>query len=100
VKHSETDIFEKAVEAWGADAQAMMLFEEMGELIQVVCKLNRNHNGATLKDLAEELADVELMLDQTKHIYCIEGRVEVWRKKKLERLEKFLWPDGLKGGRR
>ena len=63
-------ICKRAVEVFGKDTQLLMYFEEAGELAQAISKDKR---GFGSKDnIAEEIADVEVMLEQLKHIYVVE----------------------------
>lgn len=65
-----TDIQEKRIgeilHHYGAQAQRRQLVEECAELIQAVTKLERNPNTTTLYNFIEELADVEIMLEQMR----------------------------------
>ena len=68
-----------------------MMIEESAELIQVLTKRNRKVNASTVKQIVEELVDVELMLAQMKNIYGLNQ--DMWkeaRKRKVERLKKRL----------
>ena len=65
-----------------------MLFEEMAELQNAVCKQMRGR--VTNIDIAEEVADVEIMLEQMKLIFSIENDVEEWKCCKIRRLAKRL----------
>jgi hypothetical protein len=62
----EIEIFKEASRIWGDEMQTMMLFEEMGELMQSVSKFGRKRDSLTHMNLLEEIADVEIMLDQLK----------------------------------
>jgi len=62
--------------------------EEMAELIK---ELSKNFRGQPNRDaIAEEIADVSIMLEQLCMIYDIKNAVEVWKRRKLARLEKRL----------
>lgn len=75
------DIYRDAVEAWGFGPQVDMMIEECGELIVALShwKRGRAHN------IPEELADVEIMLDQMRYIFG-EGAVDKQKARKLLRL--------------
>lgn len=61
----ERKTFCAALSRYGAQAQIVMVFEEMAELQDVLCKFLRGRvDGDTLANIAEELADVGIMLDQ------------------------------------
>lgn len=66
-KREERNMFTKALRIYGFDAQAGMLMEESAELIVAMNKYLRNPSDInSLKDLAEEVADVEIMISQLK----------------------------------
>lgn len=84
----EQEIYERALDRWGIRAQTMMAFEEMSELQKEICK---NWRGADNADqIAEEIADVEIVLAQLKMIYGIADDVRRYRESKLARLAKRL----------
>lgn len=60
---------------YGYPAQSNLLVEECAELIQAVNKYRRAKNSAemfkTFQNYIEEIADVELMLEQVKHLLGI-----------------------------
>ncbi len=82
-------ILREAIRCWGDSVQRLKVLEELGELTQAIVKTwlcDDSEEDAMLDHLAEEMADVELMLQQLKIIYDNEDKVEDWRRKKLERL--------------
>lgn len=83
-----TQIYKQAIEKWGSDAQIIMVFEEMSELQKELCKNRRGKNNA--EQIAEEVADVEIVLAQLKMIYGISGTVRQFHEEKLMRLEQRL----------
>lgn len=83
-----TQIYKQAIEKWGSDAQILMVFEEMSELQKELCKNRRGKNNA--EQIAEEVADVEIVLAQLKMIYGISGTVRQFQEEKLMRLEQRL----------
>ncbi len=91
VKQKRIELYQKAVTKWGFDTQVLMVIEELSELIQVLCKLDRKYNGVDEGEIAEEVADVEIMLDQlTEVMLPIRFHVELCKQIKLDRLEKLL----------
>lgn len=89
------NIYKKAWGQWGEDAQLNVLMEECAELIQAVSKYKRYpHEMSTRgRALAEEIADVEIMIDQLKeHMDYLNLKVQVENNKyeKLLRLDKKL----------
>lgn len=90
------EIYQKAIESYGVDNQLFQLDEEMAELIKAVNKWRRNKKlaekySAYVEDVAEEIADVEIMLDQLKMILDInETEILDWKYRKLRRLNEDL----------
>ncbi len=80
-----TEIFSAALETYGAEAQTLMVMEEMSELTKELCKHAR---GADNTDaIAEEIADVHIMLRQMEILYDCADRIWWWYREKLARLE-------------
>ena len=75
----------RAIDHYGAKNQASQLMGEMGELAAELTRhffQNRNRE----KEIAEEIADVQVMLEQMILHLGIEGEVSEWRPNKLKRL--------------
>ena len=85
---SEREIFLKAIDVFGSGNQVIMVMEEMNELGKELCKTFRE-SGAPIDNICEEIADVEIMLDQLKLIVG-EKNVTYYRKKKIKRLKERL----------
>ena len=87
----ERKIFCAALSRYGAQAQITMVFEEMAELQDVLCKFLRGRvDGATLANIAEEIADVGIMLDQMAIEFEVEDAVAEQRAFKVRRLRSRL----------
>lgn len=84
----EKEIYAKALETWGEEAQIAMVFEEMAELQKELCKALRGKKRTDA--IAEEIADVEIMLEQMKLHFGVDGDVENYKVCKLERLKNRL----------
>lgn len=84
-------ILQDAVRTWGRDAQSLMMIEEMSELTKAICKFYRAGDdesaGGAVESIREEMADVQIMLDQMRIMFGKTGHQE---RLKLERLEKRL----------
>ncbi len=78
------EICRAALEAFGAEAQMVMAIEEMSELTKELCKHRRGRDN--VEAIAEEVADVEIMLQQMVILFDCAGQVETFRWYKLERL--------------
>lgn len=82
------EILNAALNRWGAELQTAVAIEEMAELTKELCKHAR---GADNTDaIAEEIADVYIMLSQMEILYGVEERVIWWYNAKFARLETRL----------
>ena len=82
-------IFEKAIETYGADLQKQVAIEEMAELTKEICKDFRGKGNKHF--IIEEIADVQIMLQQLLIIYGISAtELSIATKLKLDRLDKRL----------
>jgi len=84
----EMSLLQRAIAKYGKDAQMKMVLEEMSELQKEICKLWRGKDNRDA--IAEEVADVEIMLDQLKLMLDIPYQVEQHRQNKLQRLQERL----------
>jgi hypothetical protein len=88
----ERSIYQRAIEIWGQDAQIRMVVEELSELIVAVCQYERKR--IPVYEVASEIADVEIMLEQLRSMLGSEKTISrlVTEKKlaKLRRLEERL----------
>ena len=76
----------QAIEAYGFDSQLDQLTEELGELI-VACNKFRRKAKDCGNNLADEMADVEIMIEQIKFALNLGNQVELRKDYKLERLK-------------
>lgn len=81
----ETEIFRSALDKYGADAQTVMVFEEMSELQKELCKHARGKEN--VEQIAEEIADVQIMLEQMIILHNCSDAVKEYRRSKIERLK-------------
>lgn len=84
----EMSILQAAIAKYVEDAQTKMVLEEMSELQKEICKRWRGKDN--LPEIAEEIADVEIMLDQLKLMLGVVDAVQEYRAEKLERLDQRL----------
>ena len=86
----DSAVFHQAIETYGPQHQTMMAMEEMAELAKELCKAYRGLGN--VEHIAEEIADVQITLEQMIILYQCQGMVERIRAEKvkrlLERLEK------------
>lgn len=76
------------VNTFGGLNQLVVAIEECSELQKEISKIIRKKGD--LSNLAEEIADVEIMLEQVKLHFSIGAMVEGIKEEKLTRLEKRL----------
>lgn len=86
------DIMLRAIHRYGEAAQIDMAVEEMAELTKAICKIKRAQAGcevtAAIGNVVEEMADVQIMLDQLRIIF--HRSTEEVEEAKLERLKNRL----------
>ena len=66
-------VYEDAIALWGAENQEKMVVEEMSELTKEICKHWRGRDN--LDAIADEIADVTIMLEQLRMIYNLNDAV-------------------------
>ncbi len=82
------NILEQAIHTYGKEKQEIVAIEEMSELQK---ELSKNIRGEENTDhISEEIADVEIMLEQLKIMHSNRDSVEDWKAKKIERLQRRL----------
>lgn len=75
------ELYQKAMELWGIHSQIIKMIEEMSELTTELCY--ELYDKGSIEAIMEELADVEIMLEQMKVAF---PSIQAIKKKKLERL--------------
>lgn len=78
------DIYSRAVTHYGESSRLLLSIEEMSELTKELVKRARGRNN--MDAISEEIADVEIMLEQLKTLFGNRAEVDCWRAKKLQRL--------------
>ena len=81
----EIKIISDALRCYGVEHQTFVAIEELSELQKELCKYLRDEGGS-IDHLAEEVADVEIMLAQLKYAFCINSDVARHKRFKLGRL--------------
>jgi len=85
--YNRSTLYGMALRAFGPDAQSLKLMEEAAELAAAAA---RNMNGLGNEvDLASELADVEIMIEQFR-LNGLGKLIDFQKQKKLERLAERL----------
>ncbi len=85
---NETEVLQRALDTYGSLPQIVMVFEEMSELQKELCKYLRGKYSPA--SIAEEIADVEIMIEQMKMLFCCADEVRDVRRRKVERLKERL----------
>ncbi len=89
-------VLREAIETFGKVHQIGKLFEEIAELEEAIIK---NHFGRdSAEHIAEEIADVEIMLYQAKLIYGNERMANDYVEKKIARLSETIERERVKDG--
>ena len=78
------DVCGMALDVFGEQSQVIVAVEELSELQKELCKLLRGQYH--ISDVAEEIADVEIMIMQMKRMLNNWDAVEEWKERKLARL--------------
>ena len=92
MEEKNIEFYKRCIDVWGEDAQIKMCIEEMSELTKELCKNWRKSKQNTpeqIKNICEEIADVQNMIDQMQLIFGVQ-EVEKVRKEKIERTQKRL----------
>lgn len=87
---NRNEVLDKAISTWGYMMQEDICIEEMSELTKAIIKNRRNQDMAVsgrIDSIREEIADVQIMLDQMRIVY---GSTSSQEEAKLERLAKRL----------
>ncbi len=97
-------LYKRAIDEYGWESQADNVIEEAAELIHAICKHKRKaaqgeFAGTGLDAVIEEIADMQIALDQAKLIYCgqspeAEKAFEDVKRRKLEKLAAKLVKKG------
>jgi hypothetical protein len=88
----EDEILTRAIEHFGQNCQARKTQEELAELIVAISHDLKNNASTPVEakerweHVVEEIADVEIMLEQLKIAYDCKERVKVVKQAKLSRL--------------
>ena len=88
------EILERAIRTYGVECQIDKAIEEMSELTKALLKLrhcDKDYERPIIQDAVdEEMADVEIMLEQLKMIFRNWKQLDNQKFKKLERLERRM----------
>ena len=78
-----------AVRIFGEYSQCVKAMEECGELVHALARkvLDQEPN---LDNICEEIADVEILMEQMRVIFG-DAFIDKWKEKKLKKLEGVVW---------
>ncbi len=86
ISNMRRNLYIKASEKWGENAQIIVAIEELSELsVQLAKILNGKNDG--YDNLIDELADVRIMVEQIELNFGVSSIVENRMEEKLNRLE-------------
>lgn len=92
---NETEVLQRALDTYGSSMQIVVMMEEMSELQKELCKYLRGKYSSA--NIAEEIADVEIMLEQMKMLFFCTDGVRNERRRKVVRLKDRLDKHGEAG---
>lgn len=88
LQSGEHDILREAVDTFGPEHQQIIAIEEMAELIKELCKQYRGFENQ--EHVTEEIADVDIMLEQLILIFGCQANVDSEKVRKIERLKRRI----------
>lgn len=94
INKERAKIYQDALLKWGMDSQINMAIEEMAELISALQHYRRKESWghhSTMEDIVDEIADVEIMIEQLKYMFGIDNlKLSAIQDKKLHRVKELL----------
>ena len=89
-KEEREQIYQEAWTKYGPKMQMTVAIEEMSELQKEICKMLRNNSMEANAPLAEEIADVYIMLEQLIFFFTLDKWVSVYMNAKIDRLRRRM----------
>jgi len=86
----EEDISTSAISFFGERSQITKCCEELAELSVELCKWHNLTEDADIKHIQEEIADVQIMLDQMVVMFDCRDAVKSIKQSKIERLRGLM----------
>lgn len=86
------EVLKQAINTYGEDMQLDVAVEELSELIKELCKYKRGIGSEM--HIAEEMADVKIILEELEIIFGNKHRVNAWYDHKIDRLKDRLAKEG------
>ena len=78
----------QAIDFYGPEMQLNVCIEELSELIKELCKYKRGQDNEL--NIAEEMADVKIILKELEIIFNNRKDVAIWESLKIDRLKKRI----------
>jgi hypothetical protein len=80
---------------YGVNAQIIVAIEELAELTKALTKYLRTSDNLELTEkiynnIYEEIADVDIMIEQLKQIFDFNPLIETHKQQKLKRMESLV----------
>lgn len=88
---NNNEIYEKLLKKYSLNKQYVVAIEELAELQKELTKALRSQGD--IDHTAEEIADVEIMLEQLKYYNResqLSQKVEYWKLKKIKRIREMV----------
>lgn len=86
---NKEDFYKKLIKHFSAEQQQIVAIEELSELQKEICKHLRGTGN--VHHIAEEIADVTIMLEQLQIMFACSSEVELLKEQKLQRTkERYL----------
>lgn len=86
------EVYKAALKYWGIEKQRIKAIEELSELQKELCKSALGESNQNY--IAEEIADVSIMIDQMVYAYGLEDEVRGFIRYKTDRLQQRLIQSG------
>ena len=86
----KAELLKPIISACGEKAQTIVAIEELSELQKALCKFLRNDTYEVRESITEEMADVQIMIDQLMIIFNNEKEVQTIIAQKIDRTYKRL----------
>lgn len=84
------NVLQAAINKFGKDQQLNMMIEECAELIQAINKYKRY---GKIENVLEEIADVQIMIEQMQMIF-FPSTTEKYEREKIDRLALLVFSGG------
>ena len=89
--HDEQMILSNAIKKYGVLNQLIVAIEELSELTKELTEYLRGNTGIVNREhIAEEMADMGIMIEQLRIIFNNQADVDEWEAIKLKRLDERL----------